>query len=322
MNVPKIHLSTGVEIAAVGLGCWMGTVGGETQTYEMVKLALKLGYRHFDTASRYGNEEAVGRAIRESEIPRSEIFVSTKLDDHDHVDPKRGLETSLKALDIGYIDAYLMHWPMARVGSIDGKVYQPDESPTFVETWLAMEKLLETGNAKSIGVSNFSIKNLKILLEKCTVVPVINQVELHPCFPQSDLLEFCKSRNIHLTAYCPLGQYKSPFFTDQVLIQASEDLGKALSREITPAQLVLSWAVQRGTSVIPKSSNEMRLKQNMDTIDLPKEVFDLVDKYHKRPGMHKTLSAYTLRNPGVVGPGGWTYEQMGWDFDINGNVIS
>ncbi|KAG8741790.1 hypothetical protein FRC11_014623, partial [Ceratobasidium sp. 423] len=261
--------------------CWMGNVGGGEQAYEMVKLALKLGYRHFDTvsyflklaASRYGNEEGVGRAIRESGIPRSEIFVTTKLVDWDHDDPKRGLEGSLKALGLDYIDLYLMHWPMARVGGRNGEVRQPNESPTFVETWLGMEKLLETGKVKNIGVSNFSIKNLTILLEKANIIPVVNQ--------------------------------------------AAELLSEELSREITPSQLVLSWAVQRGTIVIPKSSNESRLKQNIDIITLPKSIFEIVDNYHKTPGMHKTLDAYTLRDPGTVG--GWTYEQMGWNLDKDGN---
>ncbi|CAE6425236.1 unnamed protein product [Rhizoctonia solani] len=285
-NVPIIKLNTGHDIPAIGLGCWMGNVGGGEQAYEMVKLALTIGYRHFDTASRYGNEEGVGRAIRESGIPRSEIFVTTKLVDWDHDDPKRGL---------------------------DGGVRQPDESPTFVETWLAMEKLLETGKVNNIGISNFSIKNLTKLLEKANVIPVVNQVELHPCYPQNELIEFCQSKGIYPTAYCPLGQYNSPFFSDPVFIQAAERLGEELSREITPSQLVLSWAVQRGTIVIPKSSNENRLRQNLDIITLPKSIFEIVDNYHESPGMHKTLDAYTLRNPGTVG--GWTYEQMGWNLD-------
>ncbi|KAG8774308.1 hypothetical protein FRC12_002055 [Ceratobasidium sp. 428] len=318
--VPKVKLNTGVEVPAVGLGCWMGQVGGGEETYQMVKLALKLGYRHFDTASRYGNEEGVGRAIRESGIPRSEVFVSTKLVDWDHDDPARGLEGSLKALDIGYIDLYLMHWPIARLGGRDGIICQPDESPTFVETWLGMEKLLETGKVKQIGVSNFSVKNLDILLEKATVVPAVNQVELHPCYPRHELLQYCTSKGIHLTAYCPLGQYRSPFFSDPVFVEAAERMSKTLSKTITPSQIVLSWAVQRGTIVIPKSANEERLKQNVDIITLREDIFQAVDAYHKKPGMHKTLDAYTMRDPGTVG--GWTYEQMGWSLDKEGNVVN
>lgn len=319
MPVPLVKLNTGAHIPAVGLGCWMGHPGGGDEAYEMVKLALKLGYRHFDTAARYGNEEAVGKAIRESGIPRSEIFVTTKLVDWDHDDPARGLDGSLKALDIGYIDLYLIHWPMARLGGRNGKLCQPDESPTFVETWLGMEKLLVGGKVKQIGVSNFSIKNLEILLQKATVVPAVNQVELHPCHPENELLKYCASKGIHLTAYCPLGQYRSPFFSDPVFVEAADRLSNLLSKPITPSQLVLSWAVQRGTIVIPKSSKEERLRQNIDILTLPDDIFKTVDEYHKRPGMHKTLDEYTLRDPGTVG--GWTYDQMGWNLDKGGNVI-
>ncbi|QRV98081.1 aldo/keto reductase family protein [Ceratobasidium sp. AG-Ba] len=385
MTVPLLKLNTGAEVPAIGLGCWLGHPGGGEETYEMVKIALKLGYRHFDTVRNYENEEGVGRAIRESGVPRSEIFISTKLADSDHDDPLRGFESSLKALDvdyidmflmhwpiahigsfteneeavgkairdsgiprsevfvttklvdwdhddplrgfegslkaldIDYIDLYLMHWPMARLGGRDGKICQPEESPTFVETWLAMEKLLGTGKVKQIGVSNFSIKTLNTLLEKATVVPAVNQVELHPCYPQNELLGYCKSKGIHLIAYCPLGQYRSPFFSDPVFIEAASRLSNSLSKPITPSQLVLSWAVQRGTIVIPKSSKEERLKQNIDIITLPDDVFKIVDEYHKRPGMHKTLDEYALRDPGTVG--GWTYEQMGWNLDKEGNVV-
>ncbi|CAE6490349.1 unnamed protein product [Rhizoctonia solani] len=197
-----------------------------------------------------GNEEGVGRAIRESGIPRSEILVTTKLVDWDHDSPKRGLEGSLMALGLDYIDLYLMHWPMARVGGRDGRILQPDESPTFVETWLAMEKLLDTGKVKNIGISNFSIQNINVLLEKAKVIPVVNQVELHPCYPQNKLIEFCRSKDHHP----------------------------------------------------------------------PKAIFEIVDNYHKGPGMHKTLDEYTLRDPGTVG--GWTYEQMGWSLDREGSVVS
>ncbi|CAE6466506.1 unnamed protein product [Rhizoctonia solani] len=335
MAVPSVKLNTGSEIPVVGLGCWMGAPGRQEAAYEMVKQALEIGYRHFDTATRYGmfkptntawlllilfleNESAVGRAIRDSGIPRSEVFVTTKLIDYDHDDPQRGFEKSLKELDIEYIDLYLMHWPMARLGSLEGKVYQPEESPTFVETWLAMEKLLETGKVKSIGVSNFSIKNLNVLLEKANVVPAANQVELNPCNPQHALVDFCRSKGIQVIGYGPLGQYRAPFHTDPVLVQAAEKLGKTLARDIIPSQLVLSWGVQRGTIVIPKS--EKRLKQNFEILELPPDIFELVDNYHKTPGMHRSLDAKTLEEPGSVA--GWTVNQLGWNLDNDGNIVS
>ncbi|CAE6364237.1 unnamed protein product [Rhizoctonia solani] len=318
MSVPSAKLNNGLEVPVVGLGCWMGVPGRKEETYEMVTRALEIGYRHFDTATRYENEDAVGRAIRDSGIPRSELFVTTKLIDYDHDDPRRGLEKSLKELNIEYIDLYLIHWPMARLDSMDGKVYQPEESPTFVETWLAMEKLLDTGKVRSIGVSNFSIKNLKILLEKANIVPAVNEVELNPCNPQHQLVEFCRSKGIQVIGYGPLGQYRAPFHTDPQLLQAAEKLGKMLSRKVAPSQLVLSWGVQRGTIVIPKS--EKRLKQNFEILDLPQDIFEVVDNYHKKPGMHRSLDAKTLEEPGSVA--GWTMEQMGWNLDLSGNIVS
>ncbi|CAE6526495.1 unnamed protein product [Rhizoctonia solani] len=318
MVVPSLKLNTGSDIPAVGLGCWMGVPGRKEATYEMVKEALEIGYRHFDTATRYENESAVGKAIRDSGIPRSEIFVTTKLIDYDHDDPRRGFERSLKELDIEYIDLYLMHWPMARSGSMEGRVYQPEESPTFVETWLAMEKLLETGKVKNIGVSNFSIKNLNILLESANVIPAANEVELNPCNPQHALVDFCKSKGIQVIGYGPLGQYRAPFYDDPVLVQVAEWMEDKTSKKVTPSQLVLSWGIQRGTIVIPKS--EKRLKQNFEIIELPVDIFAIVDNFHKIPGMHRSLDAKTLEEPGSVA--GWTLEQLGWSLDDSGNVIS
>ncbi|CAE6406405.1 unnamed protein product [Rhizoctonia solani] len=318
MSITTVKLNTGAEIPVVGLGCWMSMPGRKEETYEMVKQALEIGYRHFDTAAKYENEDAVGRAIRDSKIPRSEIFVTTKLIDYDHDDPQRGLEKSLKELNIEYIDLYLMHWPMARLGSMDGKVYQPDESPTFIETWLAMEKLLDTGKIRSIGVSNFSIKNLNILLAKANIIPAVNEVELNPCNPQHALVEFCRSKGIQVIGYGPLGQYRAPFHTDPELLQAAEKLGETLSRKVEPSQLVLSWGVQRGTIVIPKS--QRRLKLNFEIFELPPSIFEVVENYHKRPGMHRSLDAGTLEKPGSVA--GWTMEQMGWSIGHNGNIVS
>ncbi|KAF8678870.1 Aldo/kereductase family [Rhizoctonia solani] len=309
MAIPSIKLNTGLEIPVVGLGCWMGAPGRKEASYEIVKKALEIGYRHFDMATRYGmylgyqsilaaiesthRERRCGwKGIRDSEIPRSEIFVTTKLIDYDHDDPRRGLEKSLKELNLEYIDLYLMHWPMARLDSMEGKVYHPEESPTFVDTWLEMEKLLDTGKVRSIGVSNFSIKNLNILIERANIVPAANEVELNPSNPQHALVDLCKSKGIQAIGYGPLGQYRAPFHTDPELLHASEKLGGALSRKISPSQLVLSWGVQRGTIVIPKS--EKRLKLNFE------DIFEIVDNYHKKHGMHRSLDAKTLEELGSV----------------------
>ncbi|KAG8967537.1 hypothetical protein FRC03_009790 [Tulasnella sp. 419] len=307
-------LNDGHNVPAVGLGCWMGYPGGGEDAEQMVKQALKLGYRHFDTAFGYDNEEHVGKAIRESHIPRHEIFLTTKLHQKHHGDVQKGFEESLRNLGVDYIDLYLMHWPQA--SDDHGKIYQPDESPTYIETWKAMEKLLETGNVKSIGVSNFSVKLLNNLLQHTTVVPAVNQVQLHPMLPQNDLLEFCNSKGIHLTAYMPLGRADSPFFTnDQV--KAIADKNNA-----SVAQILLSWGVQRGTSVIPKSVKEERLKQNLTTITLSEEDFQALNNFHKQAGMHRQLMITPLYDQEKGTWMTWTHEQMGWNWDKDGNVLS
>ncbi|KZV92279.1 Aldo/keto reductase, partial [Exidia glandulosa HHB12029] len=202
-DVPKFKLNTGAEVPAIGLGCWIGQPELGWKAGEMVTAALKIGYRHFDTAFAYNSEEHVGNAIRASGIPRADIFVTTKLFETYHHRVREGFEASLKALNIDYIDLYLMHWPQGHdeEGMLNGNARPPSASPTFLEVWKEMEALLATGKVKTIGVSNFSIKLLNQLLPHCTVVPAMNQVELHPCYPQHELLEYCKSKGILLTAY-------------------------------------------------------------------------------------------------------------------------
>ncbi|KAJ6613509.1 Aldo/keto reductase [Mycena sp. CBHHK59/15] len=297
-SIPVFSLNDGHRMPSVGKGCWMGEPGGAERVYEMCKKALKLGYRHFDT-------KYVGKAIRESGVPRSEIFVTTKLGfRHDLV--AESCEASLKELDCEYIDMYLMHWPQS-LNTEGTKILQPDESPTYVETWLEMEKLLKTGKVKSIGVSNFSIQTLDVLLPHCTVIPAVNQIQMHPCLPQHDLKAYCASRNILLTA-CPV-------FDDGPEIKAiAGRLG------VTVAQVVLSWGVQRGTSVVPKSENEGRMLANITLVKLTEEDMRILDTFHRKPGMHKNLYPPMPGNaPGTVF--GWTYEQLGWNLDENGVAI-
>jgi len=210
----------------------------------------------------------------------------------------------LAKLDCEYVDLYLMHWPQAN--GPDGKVLQPDQSPTYVETWKDMEKLLDTGKVKSIGVSNFSITTLEVLLPQARVVPAVNQVQMHPAWPQNDLLEYCAKRGIHVTAYTPLGRADSPFFTDETCLKVAEKY------HATVAQVILSWGVQRRVSVIPKSENPERLKSNFQLLKLDQEDFEAIDNLHKEPGMHKQLitsPAFDMVNGTVIG---WTFEQMGW----------
>jgi len=313
VEIPYFTLNNETKIPSVGLGCWMGGVGGGERVYEMCQKALKIGYRHIDTASGYQNEQEVGRAIRDSGIPREEIYLTTKLPNGSHHDVQNSFQESLKSLGVEYVDLYLMHWPQAVTGgSFIGNTLRPDEHPTFAETYLEMEKLLATGQVKSIGVSNFSIKNLTELLKHCSVVPAVNQVELHPCLPEHELKALCDKHGIHLTAYSPLGQ-AHPVFND------SAEVKEIASRyNITPTQVVLSWAVQRGTSIVPKSENEQRLTANITLVKLSDEDMNSLDEFHLKPGMHKSLLFYHQEDETVFG---WKYEWLGWNMTKGGKVI-
>ncbi|KAF7362165.1 Aldo-keto reductase [Mycena venus] len=318
-EIPSFKLNDGSTIPSVGLGCYMG--GGaftEKQVYDMCQKAIKAGYRHFDTATGYGNEQQVGDAIRASGLPRSEFYITTKLANGDHHRVREAFEESFKRLNVEYIDLYLLHWPQASMGDVDfsqinapNMALRPDEHPTFVETWMEIEKLLETGKVKSIGVSNFSIKTLEELLSQCSVVPATNQVELHPCLPQDDLKAYCEAKGILMTAYSPLGRSKT-FFAEQSLIR---DL--AVKYKATPAQIILSWGVQRGTVVVPKSENESRMLANITLMKLSEEDMHEIGRLHSQPGMHRSLVEFHADDGSVYG---WRYEWLGWNMTKGGIV--
>ncbi|TFL07208.1 Aldo/keto reductase [Pterulicium gracile] len=314
-------LNNGENMPVTGLGCWMGEPGQGDRVYAMCMTALKLGYRHFDTASGYGNEEFVGKALRDSGIPRNELYVTTKLPNNLHGNVREGFDESLRKLDCEYIDMYLIHWPQAVAGSHPGpegktRVLAPDEFPTIIDTWKAMEELLPTGKVRSIGVSNFSISTLSQLLPHCTVVPATNQVELHPCLPQDDLKTFCDEKGILLTAYSPLGRpepnSKLSLFTDPDIIFL------AAKNNITSGQLVLNWAVQRGTVVVPKSESPERLAANFQLKKLTDEDMTALNAFHTQPGRHRSLLTFHRDDCTVFG---WTYEQLGWNM-TQGGVVS
>ncbi|TFY81154.1 hypothetical protein EWM64_g2853 [Hericium alpestre] len=309
VSVPALKLNNGTQMPVVGLGCWMGTPGGGERVNSMVKKALKkLGYRHFDTAAGYANEEQVGDALHESGIPRSQIFVTTKLGNQDHHRVAHAFDDSLRRLRLDYVDLYLMHWPQAVGGN--GVTLQPDEHPNIIDTWHEMEKLLDTGRVKAIGVSNFSIKLLEKLLSQARVVPAVNQVELHPCLPQMELKTYCDPRGIALTAYSPLGR---PLPKDKrgdlpMLMEEPTIARLAHKYKATPAQILVSWGVRRGTPVIPKSEDVGRLKSNINLLRLEDSDMHAIDAIHRTPGMHRSLLTYHGLDPGRVF--GWTYEQM------------
>jgi diketogulonate reductase-like aldo/keto reductase len=244
--VPSLTLNNGVPIPQLGFGVFLIPPG---QTAQAVTTALEAGYRLIDTAQGYRNEEGVGEAIARSEVPRDEIFVTTKLvnGQHGYDRALAAFEGSIKRLGVDVIDLFLIHWPLPM-------------HDHYVETWKALEQLLADGRVRSIGVSNFEIEHLERLAKETEVVPALNQVELHPEFPQEELREYHDSQGILTEAWAPLGQNRGLLEGTQV-VELAEKLGR------TPAQVVLRWHIQIGNVVIPKSVTPSRIEENIDVFD-------------------------------------------------------
>ena len=238
-SVPNVTLNNGVTIPQLGFGVFQ-VPQGETQ--RVVEDALKLGYRHIDTAAAYGNEAGVGAAIAASGIPRDQVFVTTKLRNGEHATTEEAFEASRRALGVDVIDLYLIHWPVPSQG-------------LFVGAWLALEKIYAAGGARAIGVSNFLGDHLDTLLAETTVVPAVNQVELHPSFQQAGLSARCRAHDVAVEAYSPLGRGAD--------LDAAAVTAVARQRGITPAQAVLSWHLALGNIVIPKSTHPDRMRENL-----------------------------------------------------------
>ncbi|KAK9475383.1 NADP-dependent oxidoreductase domain-containing protein [Dipodascopsis tothii] len=256
------HLTGGLALPAVGLGT------SDATDPAAIKKAIELGYRHIDTAFFYKNEAEVGQAIRESGVPREQLVVTTKVWGTYHSRVAEALELSLANLGLDYVDLYLMHWPVPLNPKgtpadwpvrADGSA-DVEKDWDFVKTWAAMQELVAQKKVRAIGVCNFSTVNLEKLLAAptTTIVPAVNQVELHPYLPQRKLLEYCSAKGIVLTAYSPLGSTDAPLLAEPVIVDIAARLGK------TPAQVALSWAVTRGIAVIPKSVNAARQLNNLD----------------------------------------------------------
>ena len=235
-------LNNGVAMPLLGLGMWKVPSGKAAE--QAVLWALEAGYRHVDTAAIYMNEQDVGNAILKSKVPRSELFVTTKLWNADHKDPAKALTTSLKKLQMDYVDLYLIHWP------VEGKRNK---------SWKELEKLLKQGKCRAIGVSNFTIRHLQELLASPGTVPAVNQVEFNPYLFQKELWEFCKSKKIQLEAYSPLTHAHK--LKDSKLAAIASNYSK------TPAQVLIRWELQHGIVVIPKSAHRERIIENADVFD-------------------------------------------------------
>lgn len=245
-TIPAYELSDGSSLPAVGFGTY--PLRGREGT-DAVLSAIDLGYRLLDTAVNYRNEDAVGAAVRETKVPRSELLIATKLPgrDHGYEETISSFHGSLQALGLDTIDLYLIHWPNPSVDK-------------FVESWKAMIQLQQEGLVRSIGVSNFTEAFLDRLKAETGVLPAVNQVELHPYFPQTDLIAYHEANGIRTEAWSPLGKRSAPFDEDPVA-QAAQ------AHDVSPAQVVLRWHHERGVLPIPKSATPERQRANIDIFD-------------------------------------------------------
>lgn len=243
MNENFKVLSNGIKMPSIGFGTYKS--GSDEETAKIVKYALNIGYRQIDTASFYGNEVGIGNGIKESVINREDIFLVTKLwnDDHGYDKTIEAFNKSLERLQVNYIDLYLVHWP----------------NKLNSETWKAFEYLYRTGKVKAIGVCNFKIGHLEELKKTAEIMPMVNQVEIHPQSSKNYMLSYCEENNIQLVAWSPIMRGK--LFSNKLMIDLSEKYKKTI------AQIILRWHVQRGIIPIPKSSNEERIKENLSIFD-------------------------------------------------------
>lgn len=266
----KISLNNHQAMPVLGLGTYkIGRT--DDDVYRAIRSALDIGYRHIDTATLYLNEQAVGKAIRESGIPREELFVTTKLWGSDVLknNIQGAFAGSLKNMGLDYLDLYLVHWP------VKGKLQS---------TWQQMEEIQRSERVRSIGLSNHQIHHMKEALESATIQPVVNQVELHPYLPQDELRAFCATQNIVVQAWSPLASNKIPLLEESILAQIGKKHGKS------PAQVVLRWHLQLGVVPLPKSSNADRQRENFQVFDFElsdqeMQQVNALDRDH-RTGMH------------------------------------
>lgn len=253
-KVPPIILNNGIEMPQLGFGVWQVP---DDEAEQAVATALESGYRSIDTAAIYGNEEGTGKAIATSGIPREDLFVTTKLwnSDQGYDSTLRAFDTSLEKLGLDYLDLYLIHWPLPSRGK-------------YIDTYKAFEKLYSDGRVKAIGVSNFYPEYLEKLIEATSVIPAVNQIELHPQLQQHAAREYHAEQGIATEAWSPLGSGKG-------LLEVPAIVAIAQKHNRTPAQIVLRWHIQQGNVVIPKSVTPSRIRENIDVFDFSLDAEDI-----------------------------------------------
>lgn len=245
VETKTIEAVNGVKIPQLGFGVYKIK---KKEEFEMsIREAIRVGFRHFDTAKIYGNEQALGTAIEKSQIPREKFFITSKVwnTDHGYKATKNAFEQTCKKLNVKYLDMYLIHFA----------------SPHYLETWKAMEELYMEGRIRVIGVANFEIQHLENIMKHSEIAPMINQIETHPEFPQNELHDYLKNHHILHEAWGPLGQ------GNKALLEHPDLKTIAHEHQKTVAQIILRWHLQRGIIIIPKSSNPQRIKENSDIFD-------------------------------------------------------
>jgi diketogulonate reductase-like aldo/keto reductase len=264
-----VTLNNGLRMPKLGFGVWHISAD---QVTSAVSKAIEVGYRSIDTAMIYRNEKGVGNAIKESSVPREELFITTKVWNRDqgYENTLRAFDESLKKLGLDYMDLYLIHWPTPQFNQ-------------YMETYKALEKLYHDGRVKAIGVCNFGIEHLERLLKECEVVPVVNQIECHPYFAQNELKGFCVKHNIFVEAWSPLDQ-GGEVLQDEVIQKIAQSHNK------TPAQVVLRWHLQNNTIAIPRSITPSRIEENINVFDFELTADEISDinqlNRNRRKGEH------------------------------------
>jgi alcohol dehydrogenase (NADP+) len=309
------RLSDGTELPALGLGTWKSE---PEQVYQAVRAALEVGYRHIDCAAIYQNEEEVGRALEDAcaagDVRREEVWVTSKLWNDAHLpnDAQPALETSLRKLRLDYLDLYLIHWPVALRAGValprGAEDFLTLQEAPLESTWEAMLGLKEAGLTRQAGVSNFSKGQILRVRDATGQAPAVNQIELHPYLQQDRLLEACDALGVAVTAYSPLGSPDSAAFLgrddDVLLTEHPTIVSVAEKHGATPGQVLIAWALARGTSVIPKSVNPGRIAENFGALDVELSLADMtaiaaLDRHHRMVDgrfwfVGETYSAETL----------------------------